>query len=77
LKKGCIAFSALLHLLVVIGQVFGWVTRLSAQRFFKQVLTELVGISALLRIRTSLVFLLGAQLSGWWTVEPSFTCGGG
>ena len=47
------------------------------ENVFKTNLNAWMGIAALPCVFTTLIVLLGTQLCGWWTVEPSFTCRGG
>ena len=75
--EGSVAFGGFPHLCVIPCQVFGRILHISAQPFLKQVLAELVRVRSLLRVGTSLVFFLCAQLRGWRAVEPSVTCGSG
>ena len=56
-----VRLGGLLHLRVVIGKVFGWVTAFPAQRLFHQELAQLVGAASLDGILAGSVILLGTQ----------------
>ena len=67
-----VALSGLLHLRVVPGQILSRIAARSPQRLLHQILAQLMGVGALLGIRTALVLFLGTELRAGRTLEPSF-----
>ena len=67
-----VALSGLLHLRVVPGQILSRIAARSPQRLLHQILTQLMGVGALLGVWTALVLFLGAEPRAGRALEPPF-----
>jgi hypothetical protein len=66
-----VADGTVLHLLVVVGEIFGGVLRFHAERLFQLVLTKAVGVCAFGGVVAAFILVAFAEPRRWRAVNPA------